>query len=165
MGEITMDAGARPTVFLRNATGLVKAWSTYDASIYSFMSINLVTLGLNGMSFAYAVPDGHLLPAVIFTGIAVTFLVVVYAALIAAIPRALGTIIAATILPWRRRDIYAASPIAQFRVGGVPVITIAGLLTSAFLIYNLVKWATDAVYGLKTSSRRSTWPRCTCSPS
>jgi amino acid transporter len=85
-----MDVGARPTVFLRNATGLVKAWSTYDAFIYSFMSVNLVTLGLYGMSYAYSVPDGHLLPAVIFTGIAVTFLVIVYAGLVAAIPRAGG---------------------------------------------------------------------------
>jgi hypothetical protein len=60
----------------------------------------------------------------------------------------LGTIFAATILPWRRRDIYASSPIAQFTIGGVPGITIAGLLTGAFLIYNLVKWATDLTYGV-----------------
>ena len=42
------------------------------------------------MSFAYSIPDGHLLPAIIFTGIAVSLLVIVYAALIAAIPRAGG---------------------------------------------------------------------------
>ena len=63
----------------------------------------------------------------------------------------LGTIIAATILPWRRRDIFASSPIARYRVAGVPLITITGLLTSAFLIYKLVKWATDAVYGVNNS--------------
>src|SRR6266496_5768212 len=90
MAQLTADAGALPTVFLRNATGLVKAWSAYDAFIYSFMSVNLVTLGLFGMSTAYAIPEGHLLPAVLFTGVAVTFLVIVYAALIAAIPRAGG---------------------------------------------------------------------------
>ncbi len=50
MADITADSGALPTVFLRNATGLVKAWSAYDAFIYSFMSVNLVTLGLYGMS-------------------------------------------------------------------------------------------------------------------
>src|SRR5262249_6559182 len=59
-----------------------------------------------------------------------------------------GTIIAATILPWRRRELFASSPIARYRVGGVPLITIAGLLTAAFLVYNLVRWATDAVYGV-----------------
>src|SRR5947208_10005390 len=90
MGEMTRDTGGRPTLFLRNATGLVKAWSAYDAFIYSFMSVNLVTLGLYGMSFAYAIPDGQLLYAVLFTGVAVTFLVIVYAGLIAAIPRAGG---------------------------------------------------------------------------
>jgi APA family basic amino acid/polyamine antiporter len=90
MAGITADSGTLPSVFLRNATGLVKAWSAYDAFIYSFMSVNLVTLGLYGMSFAYAIPEGNLLPAILFTGVAVTFLVVVYAALIAAIPRAGG---------------------------------------------------------------------------
>jgi amino acid transporter len=90
MGDLTRDAGGRPTLFLRNATGLVKAWSAYDAFIYSFMSVNLVTLGLFGMSFAYAIPAGQLLYAVLFTGVAVTFLVIVYAGLVAAIPRAGG---------------------------------------------------------------------------
>jgi basic amino acid/polyamine antiporter, APA family len=90
MGDMTRDTGGRPTLFLRNATGLVKAWSAYDAFIYSFMSVNLVTLGLYGMSFAYAIPDGQLLFAILFTGVAVTFLVIVYAGLIAAIPRAGG---------------------------------------------------------------------------
>jgi hypothetical protein len=36
-------------------------------------------------------------------------------------------------------------------VAGIPLITIAGLITGAFLIYNLVKWATDAVYGVNNA--------------
>jgi amino acid transporter len=59
----------------------------------------------------------------------------------------LGTIFAATILPWRRRDISSSSPIARFTIAGVPAITVAGILTGAFLVFNLVKWASDAVYG------------------
>lgn len=92
MGEMTMGGGAssRPTLFLRNATGLVKAWSTFDAFVYSFWSVNLVTLGLYGMSFAYNIPDGQLLGAVIFTGVMVTFLVVTYAALVNVMPRTGG---------------------------------------------------------------------------
>ncbi len=35
-----------PSLFLRNATGLVKGWSGFDAFTYSFMSVNLVTLGM-----------------------------------------------------------------------------------------------------------------------
>src|SRR2546428_36969 len=47
MADTTMGTatGTRPALFLRNATGLVKAWSTFDAFIYSFWSINLITLG------------------------------------------------------------------------------------------------------------------------
>ena len=61
MADTTMGTpAARPGLFLRNATGLVKAWSTFDAFIYSFWSINLITLGLYGMSFVYTVPDGQL---------------------------------------------------------------------------------------------------------
>ena len=38
--------GEAPTLFLRKATGLVKGWSKFDAFLYSFMSVNFVTLGL-----------------------------------------------------------------------------------------------------------------------
>src|SRR3989440_1485201 len=85
----TTDA-PRPTLFLRNATGLVKAWSTFDAFLYAFWSVNLVTLGLYGMSFVYAIPDGQLLGAVLLTGVLVTFLVLTYAQLVSVMPRAGG---------------------------------------------------------------------------
>src|SRR2546430_13960895 len=87
MGEMARDPGGRPTLFLRNATGLVKAWSAYDAFIYSFMSVNLVTLGLYGMSFAYAIPQGQLLYAILLTGVAAPFPGIRYAGLGAANPR------------------------------------------------------------------------------
>jgi APA family basic amino acid/polyamine antiporter len=89
MATTTTDA-PRQTLFLRNATGLVKAWSTFDAFLYSFWSVNLVTLGLYGMSFVYAIPDGQLLGAVLLTGILVTFVVITYAQLVSAMPRAGG---------------------------------------------------------------------------
>ena len=89
MATTTTDS-ARPALFLRNATGLVKAWSTFDAFLYAFWSVNLVTLGLYGMSFVYAIPDGQLLGAVLLTGVLVTFLVLTYAQLVSAMPRAGG---------------------------------------------------------------------------
>src|SRR5437899_9242685 len=76
--------------FVRKATGLVRAWSAFDAFIYAFFSVNFVTLGMYIMSFAPFVPQGHLLPAAIITGIFVTFLVLVYGGLIATMPRAGG---------------------------------------------------------------------------
>src|SRR5467141_1916388 len=92
MADTTMGtaSGARPALFLRNATGLVKAWSTFDAFIYSFWSINLITLGLYGMSFVYTVPDGQLLAGILLFGVLVTFLVITYAMLVSVMPRTGG---------------------------------------------------------------------------
>jgi len=82
--------GSRPSLFLRNATGLVKAWSTFDAFVYSFWSVNLITLGLYGMSFVYTVPDGQVIAAILLFGILTTFLVITYAMLISVMPRTGG---------------------------------------------------------------------------
>jgi len=91
MAESTMgSAGGRPTLFLRNATGLVKAWSTFDAFVYSFWSVNLITLGLYGMSYVYTVPDGQLLAAILLFGVLTTFLVITYAMLVSVMPRTGG---------------------------------------------------------------------------
>src|SRR6266576_5655391 len=91
MAESTMGtAAARPGLFLRNATGLVKAWSSFDAFIYSFWSINLITLGLYGMSYVYWAPDGQLLAAIVVFGVLTTFLVITYAMLVSVMPRAGG---------------------------------------------------------------------------
>jgi len=82
--------GVTAGTFVRKATGLVRAWSSFDAFVYAFFSVNLVTLGMYIMSFAPFFPKAHLLPAAVITGILVTFLVIVYAALIATMPRAGG---------------------------------------------------------------------------
>ena len=83
--------GEAPTLFLRKATGLVKGWSKFDAFLYSFMSVNFVTLGL---FFAFSVlafvPAGQVLPALLISGVFVTFLVVTYSGLISVMPRAGG---------------------------------------------------------------------------
>jgi APA family basic amino acid/polyamine antiporter len=92
MADTTMGPGgpARPSLFLRNATGLVKAWSTFDAFLYSFWSVNLITLGLYGMSYVYTVPDGQLLAGIILFGVLTTFLVITYAMLVSVMPRTGG---------------------------------------------------------------------------
>ena len=93
MADTTMGspgAGARPGLFLRNATGLVKSWSTFDAFVYSFWSVNLITLGLYGMSYAYTVPDGQVVAAILLFGLLTTFLVITYAMLVSVMPRTGG---------------------------------------------------------------------------
>jgi amino acid transporter len=83
--------GEAPTLFLRKATGLVKGWSRFDAFLYSFMSVNLITLGLfYAFSVLAFVPDGQILPALLVVGVFVSFLVVTYASLISVMPRAGG---------------------------------------------------------------------------
>ncbi|MBI2776473.1 MAG: APC family permease [Chloroflexi bacterium] len=80
-----------PALFLRNATGLVKGWSGFDAFAYSFMSVNLVCLGMfySLAIFAY-VPDGSAIASILITAIGMTFMCVAYAGLIAVMPRAGG---------------------------------------------------------------------------
>jgi len=86
-----MASTTAPSLFLRNATGLVKGWSGFDAFAYSFMSVNLVTLGMfySLAIFAY-VPDGSAIASIIVTAIGMTFMVIAYAGLIAVMPRAGG---------------------------------------------------------------------------
>src|SRR3970040_300327 len=76
-------------LFLRKATGLVRSWSVFDAFIYAFFSINLVTLGLYIISQMYYF-EGGLIPAMVISGIIILAECVVYAGLIAVMPRAGG---------------------------------------------------------------------------
>jgi basic amino acid/polyamine antiporter, APA family len=85
------SVGEAPTLFLRKATGLVKGWSKFDAFLYSFMSVNFVTLGLFfALSVLAFVPAGQVLPALLISAVFVTFLVITYAGLISVMPRAGG---------------------------------------------------------------------------
>jgi len=62
----------------------------------------------------------------------------------------LGTTIAAAILPYRKPDLYNASPIAKFKVLGIPLITVAGVIFGSFLIFLLYLWLVDPLklYGI-----------------
>jgi len=76
-------------LFLRKATGLVRSWSVFDAFIYAFFSINLVTLGFYIISQMYFF-EGGLMPAIIISGIIILAECVIYASMIAVMPRAGG---------------------------------------------------------------------------
>jgi amino acid transporter len=77
------------TLFVRKASGLVRAWSTFDAFIYATFSINLITLGLFIFSYAYYF-EGNLGTAILISAPFTIFEVIVYASLISAMPRAGG---------------------------------------------------------------------------
>src|SRR5207253_1349867 len=81
--------GESPTLFLRKATGLVKGWSKFDAFVYSFMSVNFVTLGLFfSLAVIAYVPSGQVLPSLLISGVFITFIVIT--ALLAGFLVALG---------------------------------------------------------------------------
>jgi APA family basic amino acid/polyamine antiporter len=110
-----------PSLFLRNATGLVKGWSGFDAFTYSFMSVNLVTLGMfySLAVFAY-VPGASPVLSILLSAIAVTFLAVAYAGLIAVMPRAGGDYV------WQSRILDGIPGIATGAVvGGIAAYLVA----------------------------------------
>src|SRR3990172_2325742 len=80
---------AKATLFLRKATGLVRSWSVFDAFIYAFFSINLITLGLYIISQMYFF-EGGLIPTLLISGLIILAECVVYAGLISVMPRAGG---------------------------------------------------------------------------
>ena len=62
-----------------------------------------------------------------------------------------GSAIGAAILPWRKPEIYNASPIAKYRIAGVPLITVTAVGFLALLVFCLYKWLFDDVYALNDS--------------
>ena len=60
----------------------------------------------------------------------------------------LGSAIAAAVLPWRRPEIYNASPIARYTVLGVPLVTVAAVAFAAFLVFCLLEWFFNDTYGV-----------------
>ena len=76
-------------LFVRKATGMVRSWSVFDAFIYAFFSINLVTLGFYIFSQMYYF-EGGLLPSILVSGFFIIFEIIVYASLISVMPRSGG---------------------------------------------------------------------------
>jgi amino acid transporter len=62
----------------------------------------------------------------------------------------LGTTIAAIIMPFKKPDLYKASPIAKYNLFGIPLISVAGVIFGGFLIFLLYQWILDpnALYGI-----------------
>jgi amino acid transporter len=135
-----------PALFLRNATGLVKGWSGFDAFTYSFMSVNLVTLGMfySFPVFAY-VPGASPVLSILLAAIAVTFLAVAYAGLISAMPRAGGDYV------WQSRILDGIPGIATGAVvgavGGYLVAQAAGLDSTVALVAGVVGLVVGGIIG------------------
>ena len=64
----------------------------------------------------------------------------------------LGSAVSAAVLPWRKPDIYNASPIARYNVLGIPLITIAATAFGVFLVFCLYQWFFRDIYGLNNTA-------------
>ncbi len=76
-------------LFVRKATGMVRSWSVFDAFIYAFFSINIVTLGFYSFSQMYFF-SGGMINALIVSAVFLIFEIIVYASLISVMPRSGG---------------------------------------------------------------------------
>jgi basic amino acid/polyamine antiporter, APA family len=58
------------------------------------------------------------------------------------------TAFAAVILPWRKPELWKASPASRFKLFGIPLVPLCALVTMGLLIYNLVEWLSNSAYGV-----------------
>jgi amino acid transporter len=59
--------------------------------------------------------------------------------------------IAVVILPWRKPDLWAASPASKVKLLGVPVVPVAGLVTIGLIGYCLYEWLSNNLYGINNN--------------
>ncbi len=86
------------------------------------------------VSYAYAYGENfatYVLDAVLV--IAITFL---------------GSTVSAALMPWLKADIYNASPIARYRVLGIPLITVVATAFGVFLVFCIFQWFFNDLYGV-----------------
>jgi APA family basic amino acid/polyamine antiporter len=60
----------------------------------------------------------------------------------------LGSTVSAALMPWLKPDIYNASPIARYRILGLPLITVVSVAFGVFLVFCIYQWFFNALYGL-----------------
>lgn len=85
-----------------------------------------------------------LVPVYLFTG----FGTILLGATVAAAVLAIGAALSALLMPWRRADIYRASPVSKYKVGRVPVISIIALIAIAFEAGVGIYTLSNPTYGL-----------------
>src|SRR5580704_11315495 len=60
--------------------------------------------------------------------------------------------IAVVILPWRKPDLWFASPASRFKFLGVPIVLAAGWVTIALLVFCLYEWFSNSLYFVNNKS-------------
>ena len=60
--------------------------------------------------------------------------------------------IAVVILPWRKPDLWAASPASRIKVAGIPLVPLAGWVTIGLLGFDLYEWFSNSLYFVNNKS-------------
>jgi len=60
--------------------------------------------------------------------------------------------IAVVILPWRKPDLWRASPASGVKVLGVPIVPVSGVITIGLLVFCLVEWLSNSNYFVNNKS-------------
>jgi len=71
----------------------------------------------------------------------------------------LGSTIAAILLPYTKKDLYEASPIAKYKIAGIPLISVMGTIFGLFLMFLLYEWIIDpnGLYGISYKNTASVY--------
>jgi amino acid transporter len=56
--------------------------------------------------------------------------------------------IAVVILPWRKPDMWRASPASRMKLLGVPIVPVAGVVTIGLIGYSLYEWLSNSLYAV-----------------
>jgi basic amino acid/polyamine antiporter, APA family len=56
--------------------------------------------------------------------------------------------IAVVVLPWRKPDLWRASPASRMKLLGVPIVPVAGLVTIGLIGYSLYEWLSNSAYAV-----------------
>ena len=59
--------------------------------------------------------------------------------------------IAVVILPWRKPDLWYASPASRLKLFGVPIVPAAGLVTIGLIGFCLYEWLSNSAYGVNNN--------------
>src|SRR5256885_1878337 len=99
---------------------LPKAVSHVSPRTHTPVTAHVIFLILGGFVFAYVY---NLVPGYTTYTLAVTAVATVMY---------IGTALGGALFPWTRKEVYATAPIAKFKVGPIPLITICGVVAALF---------------------------------
>ncbi len=117
---------------------LPKFVSKVNERTHTPVNAHIIFLLLGGfvMSYVYNMVPGYLNYTLAVTAVATVLYI--------------GTALGGAVFPWSRKMIYGNSPIAKYKVGGVPLMTICGVVAVAFSAWMLYDYLTFPFLGVSS---------------